>query len=343
MSDDDWYCRKTWTRKNREEFFRRLQRSRTAYNKAQYAVIQAEQLAATGKREAYVAALELLNMALAKWPEDVQVVRAQDAIAGCFVGLGDLPRAVDAYRQVFKTQRLDPFWLTAAPLDFGWLVATTPMPELYDEALAVLDEFPADTLPVQRYRTSVIRALILAARGQETQARSHARTKRNNQKGRPMALFSRKPKLQDEALSEVAQMFFALPDDPTPGMELLNASRLDFSVESLALVDEYLDTMRKRKLEDDALVKLVLRCGAYVGEVIRRNSQAKTYHWLDNEEAVKLNRSIADFGDGVGGAAILWDGATGFTFPLAKVLKFWENGREDSVRFFAHAMLEQSK
>ena len=39
-----------------------------------------------GKREAYLTALELLEMALAKWPKDVQTVRAQFAIAGCYAG-----------------------------------------------------------------------------------------------------------------------------------------------------------------------------------------------------------------------------------------------------------------
>src|SRR5579864_4657969 len=93
-----------------------------------------------------------------------------------------------------------------------------------------------------------------------------------NQKGPIMGFFNSKPKIQDQALSELSQMFsMDLAEDSTPGRELLDASRLDYSVESLGLVDDYLDEMRKRKLEDQAYMKVVLRCGAYVGEVIRRN------------------------------------------------------------------------
>jgi len=176
MSDDNWYRKKVWTPKTREEFFKRLQRSRISYHKAQYALIQAETLAKTGKLEAYVSALELIDMLLAEWPKDAQLARAQLVRAACFTGLGDLPHAVEAYQQVIQIQRSHPFFLTTAPLDFGWLVVTTPMPEFYDEALAVLDEFPSDTLPVQRYRTSVIRALILATRRQKAKARGHARS-----------------------------------------------------------------------------------------------------------------------------------------------------------------------
>ena len=136
-----------------------------------------------------------------------------------------------------------------------------------------------------------------------------------------------------------------MSDDPTPGAELpvLDATRLDFTVESLAFVDDYLDQMRQRQLDDEGYGKLVLRCGAYVGEVILRNAKNKTYHWLDYKGALKINKIIADFGEDLGSAAVLWDSETGLTFPLAKVQKFIDNGREDSVHFFAKVMIEKSE
>lgn len=162
-----------------------------------------------------------------------------------------------------------------------------------------------------------------------------------------MRLFSRKPELQDQALSELAQMFASpelISDDPTPGIDLLDTSRLDFTVESLSLVDDYLDQMRQQQeMESDAYCKLVLRCGAYVGEVILRNSKGKTYHWLDYKGALKISKTVVDFGENLGTAAVLWDSATGLTFPLGKVMKFLDNGREDSVQFFAKVMIEKSE
>ena len=157
-----------------------------------------------------------------------------------------------------------------------------------------------------------------------------------------MGLFSRKPKLQDDALRELAQMFVWLPDDPTPGAELLDALRLDFTVESLGFVDDYLAIMRDRKLEGEAYGKVVLRCGAYVGEVIRRKAEGKRLHWLDYKGALRINKAIGDFGQGLGTAAVLWDSGAGLTFPLGKVMKFLENGREDSVKFFAQVLIEKS-
>jgi hypothetical protein len=149
------------------------------------------------------------------------------------------------------------------------------------------------------------------------------------------------PKLQDKSFEELAQMFFALPDDPTPGSEFLDASQLNFSVESLASVDKHLEMMRKKNLAGQSLIKFVLRCGAYVGEVIRRNIKGKEYHWLDYENAAKLDKNIAGFGKNIGTIGILWDGKTGFTFPLNKVIKFLQNGSEDSVRAFAKVIISQ--
>jgi hypothetical protein len=45
----------------------------------------------------------------------------------------------------------------------------------------------------------------------------------------------------------------------------------------------------------------------------------------------------------LGGAAVLWDSGTGLTFPLAKVQKFLDNGREDSVQFFAKVVIEKAE
>lgn len=171
---DDWFRRKTWTTKDREDFFARLQRSRGAFHKAQYARIQACELLTTRTPEAYSAALELLDMILADWGEDAQLASVYHHRAECFAGLGDLPRALDAYRQVFRTQRTRKSELTMAHLDFGWLVATTPFPQYYDEALGLLNEFTHNNFPVDQYRASAIHALILDAHGQCEQARRYA-------------------------------------------------------------------------------------------------------------------------------------------------------------------------
>ncbi len=151
---------------------------------------------------------------------------------------------------------------------------------------------------------------------------------------------AKQPKVQDEALRELSEMFFADLDNPTPGSDLLDPEQLDYSLASLAHVDDFLDVVRKRDLVERDSAVVVLRAGAYVGEVIRRDASAPTHHWLDYDAAVKVDPRIRALGaKDLGLAAVLWDGDEGFLFPLAKVGKFLMNGREDSTRFFAAASL----
>jgi hypothetical protein len=154
---------------------------------------------------------------------------------------------------------------------------------------------------------------------------------------------SKQPRLQDEALADLAEMFLSNPDDPTPGSESLERASCDYAIESLRAVDDHLEVMRARGLEGEARMKFVLRCGAYVGEVIRRHSPSgATWHWLTYDDAVRLDARLASIGQSLGTAAVLWDGREGFCFPLAKVGKYLENGAEDSVRVFARAILARA-
>ena len=160
-----------------------------------------------------------------------------------------------------------------------------------------------------------------------------------------MPLFGKRPapsqpEFKDDALAEVAEMFFNYGPEPTPGVELLDTLRLDFTVESLRHVDDYLEAIAARARTDRETQVIVLRCGAYVGEAIRRNSaRSPIYHWLDYDEAIRLDNRVGSFGGkSLALMAVLWSG-TGFTFPLNKVGKFLENGREDSTYFYAAATI----
>src|SRR5580700_8242499 len=116
-------------------------------------------------------------------------------------------------------------------------------------------------------------------------------------------------KNQNQALSELSQLFFNYPEKPTFGHQFLDPKQLDFSVDSLKHVDDYLEAVRKAKGIDSNLNVVVLRTGAYVGEVIRRNSPQKHWSWLDFETAESVNpKRIA-------------------------------NGSEDSVFFYAKVLL----
>ena len=85
---------------------------------------------------------------------------------------------------------------------------------------------------------------------------------------------------------------------------------------------------------------LILRAGAYLGEVIRRQAPpGKQLHWLDYDQAAAVDKIMKSFGRQAGTSAMLWNGDKGLVFPLGKIAKYLENGSEDSTLFFAEAIL----
>jgi tetratricopeptide (TPR) repeat protein len=173
MADDSWYRRRTWTSDDQAAFFERLRRSRDGFHKAQYCRIQAYELQQAGH---FQAALDLLELLMANWHDDAQQAAVYHQSAECLENLGDKQAAIAAYRSTFEVQRKTPGWITNAHLDFGLLVTTLPAPHLYDEALAVLDEFEYESpFPIQEYQAALARALIWDAKGDRLKARRHAK------------------------------------------------------------------------------------------------------------------------------------------------------------------------
>jgi len=155
------------------------------------------------------------------------------------------------------------------------------------------------------------------------------------------SFFKRKPKNQDVAFQDLAQMLHLQEEGPTYKRGLLDSEKLDYSVESLGHIDKYLTVVHADQVADqDELMRVVLRVGAYVGEVIRRNAQTE-YHWLDYEVASKQCQVVKEMGMSIGTAAVLWGSADRTCFPLAKVCKFLDNGEQDSVRFLAQVVIAQ--
>jgi hypothetical protein len=135
-------------------------------------------------------------------------------------------------------------------------------------------------------------------------------------------LFKPKPReFADVELQEMATMFFTDPMEPTYRRELLPAS-LDFSLDSLKIIDEYLNRVRA-EIKDHPprpgeLANLLYRCGAYVGEVIRRGA-GQEWRWLSFDEAQRLDAQVREMGGRAETAAVLWKEGKNCLFPLAKV------------------------
>src|SRR5262245_32363193 len=153
------------------------------------------------------------------------------------------------------------------------------------------------------------------------------------------SFFKRTPAFHDKAFEELAEMLWMDDEQPTHRRELLDAATLDFSVHSLAHIDDYLDAVRADGVEGEVLMRVVLRTGAYVGEVVRRHCKTE-YHWVDYEQASRESRMVKDIGVHLGTMGVLRASPDTMCFPLGKVCKFLEAGREDSVQFFARTIID---
>jgi len=156
------------------------------------------------------------------------------------------------------------------------------------------------------------------------------------------SLFRKGPKVVDEAFADLSLMLTQDEENPTYKRALLDESKLDFSLESLKHIDAYLEVLHQNPPDGHDFMRVALRCGAYVGEVMRKQLPG-VFHWVAHEEAARYSKMVAGFEQSIATAGILWKDSESMSFPLGKVCKFLENGNEDSVYFFAQVLLSAER
>lgn len=146
---------------------------------------------------------------------------------------------------------------------------------------------------------------------------------------------SKKGLIKDEN-DEVESIALLLVDDNNNNVlkQYLEVEKIDYSVNSLKIVDNYLDKVRK-KLSEEEIKKVILRCGTYLGRVIRKVNPNR-FIWISYDTAVKISGKGLPIPDDLTTAFILYDKANErFWFPLSKVYKFLYHGRADNLWSFA--------
>ncbi|MBM3252852.1 MAG: hypothetical protein FJZ16_01185 [Candidatus Omnitrophica bacterium] len=145
----------------------------------------------------------------------------------------------------------------------------------------------------------------------------------------------------------VSDLSYALIDDrgmdsEVPFKKQLGINKLNYSLESLKIVDQYLNYVRANKntLKKEEFISVVARCGAYCGEVIRRNSK-QHWEWITDNKAVELDQRLGEYA--IYGFVLYETLTKTFTFPLAKVVKFLEGGAGDDLYSFAYVLINRNK
>jgi hypothetical protein len=98
---------------------------------------------------------------------------------------------------------------------------------------------------------------------------------------------------------------------------------LDYSVDSLAMVDSILDEWHRESVRTEDVASALFAFGCYVGEVFVRNVGAR---WIS-----AAGTSMEPF---AGFFIVLELGRANFINPIGKVFKRVENGEEDNLPYF---------
>lgn len=177
----DWYRRKTWTNKDKDEFFAKLKRAR-ADGRAQYLKIQAIELVETKEKYLLDVAEELLNKVLTEYPE------SRFDTSSVLHTLGDIYRlrtnyekALEYYGQSLAFEKDFPNVITAYYLDFSELVVKTANKNFYDVVEALLeDRLSRQLFPVAKYKMCSMLSIINHEKGNLDKAKYYHRLAEEN-------------------------------------------------------------------------------------------------------------------------------------------------------------------
>jgi len=122
----------------------------------------------------------------------------------------------------------------------------------------------------------------------------------------------------------------------------LRRSALNYSAESLKVLDEYLEFLHKNRslvVGPEAAIT-ILRSGAYLGEVIRRGAKSH-FNWVDYDEYIPSNPELREIlgPRDVSTCAFICENSGNMYMPLNKVVRFIAEGIEHSTHYFASVAL----
>jgi hypothetical protein len=145
----------------------------------------------------------------------------------------------------------------------------------------------------------------------------------------------------DDMFDQFSQAFLGdmVGEGDIPYRARIRTSNLDYSLESLKEVDNYLNILYKNlgSLSDIEYQNVVVWGGAYIGEVIKRNASIE-YHWVHYDEYMKdrdvsLKNVIPLLLPTH--AFLVAINSKYMTMPMNKVAKWLDEGAANNVQFYA--------
>lgn len=143
----------------------------------------------------------------------------------------------------------------------------------------------------------------------------------------------------EQGMESLAYLFVNSIDEPLISNSNLKPEMLDYSIDSLDHINSFLDTIHKNlnSIPPEKLTIIVLRVGAYIGEVIRKNGKKNNFKWISYKTTVSLWPEIEKiYGETISTVIVLSkDKPKLYNFPLGKVWKYIHFGNSEDVKEFA--------
>jgi hypothetical protein len=144
----------------------------------------------------------------------------------------------------------------------------------------------------------------------------------------------------------LAKLMFQDVSDDSWDQRNLTKGNLDFSLNSLDYMNQYIDNLLNTKRGQELLEKhfsnFVTRIGAYIGEVIKEHTD-KSFHWYEYDTIFTHTTKLDDYGDQIMDQDVLYDKKREVVIlPLYEVELFLKGqSRYERLSLYVEDMIEQ--
>ncbi|KAB1158551.1 hypothetical protein F7018_07995 [Tenacibaculum aiptasiae] len=177
----EWYRKKSWSEKDKEEFFNRLKRARK-YNRAQYLKIQAIELIETNNLKLLDIAESLLNKMLNEYSEEKsQISSALNSLGDIYLKQNEIEKAIEFYRKSIDFEKNFPNVKTQSYLEYSELIIKNNKLEEFDFVeTIILERFDDIIFPIEKYKTASILSIVYEKKGLKESSTKYAEIAEQN-------------------------------------------------------------------------------------------------------------------------------------------------------------------
>ena len=177
----DWFGKKSWSKKDEEHFFIKLNRARKD-NRAQYIKIQALTLIETNKPKLLDVAENLLNKVLVEYPENrIEKSPVLYSLGELYYKRNDLNKALEYYKLSIDFEEEFPNVITNSYIKYSLLVIQLELKEHYNYVLTLLEpKLEESIFPLEKYEIASVLSDIYSYKNNENMAIKYANIAEDN-------------------------------------------------------------------------------------------------------------------------------------------------------------------